>query len=295
MGPYIFLVLAAIGISAIGTFVKLIDPSVHFMTINFYRLFLGFLFLAFTAPFIDKTTFNVKRKDLGEYFFVGIIYAITLSLFTTANVFAPVQNVILLNSLSPFFVLIFAYFLLHEKITAQKIIAIVIALVGLVILNPFSAGDYLLGNTLALLSAVFLALLITEMKKECKSHGIGTVMWYLFFGSLILSPSLLIFGAGDLLGNWQPIIALGVISTGITYLLMNLALKHVEAEAAAVITIVVAPLSAIIIAAIVVGEQIYPKTVLGGLFLILAGICAQTASKEKKACEIKGRQGAPSP
>jgi drug/metabolite transporter (DMT)-like permease len=99
------------------------------MVLNFYRVFFGFLFLLLVLPIIDKKTFRISTKDTITSAFIGLIMAVSISLYTTANLYAPVQNVVLINYSYPFFLLFFAYFLLKEKITHTKIITLIIAII----------------------------------------------------------------------------------------------------------------------------------------------------------------------
>ena len=131
------MVLAAACLATIGVLVKLIGINVPPMTLNFLRVFLGFVFLLPIVPFVDKTTFHPTKKDLKDYFIIGIVFAISLSLYTSANLFAPIQNVVLLNYTYPFFVLIIAHLVLNETVTTTKIITILIAITGLIVMNPF--------------------------------------------------------------------------------------------------------------------------------------------------------------
>ena len=50
MRKYAYIVAAAIALGGIGTLVKLIGDHVHFMTVNFYRIFLGMLSIAIVSP-----------------------------------------------------------------------------------------------------------------------------------------------------------------------------------------------------------------------------------------------------
>ena len=173
---HIYMVLAALCLATIGVLVKLIGDSIPVMSLNFLRIFIGFITLLIVVPFIDKKWYRITKKDAKEFFLIGVIYAIALSLYTTANIFAPIQNAVLINYSYPFFVLFFGYFILKEKVTTTKIITLVIAFVGLVIINPFQLGKNNFGNLLALGGALFYALLITEMRKENKDYAIGAVI-----------------------------------------------------------------------------------------------------------------------
>jgi len=279
---HLILALAAIGGGTVGVLVKLIGSEIPIMTLVFYRVLIAFLFLLAVVPFLDKNAFKVSRKDLAGYFLVGVIYAVNLSLFVAANFFAPVQNVVLINSSYPFFVFVFAYFILRERITFTKIITLITALIAMSIINPFSLQGNELGNILAMLSAVFHALLLTGLRKENKSHGIGDVLWFFFFATLLLSPFPFIYGFGNVQAVLPFILVLGLVGTGLTYLFLNLALEKMEAEMASITSIIIGPLVAVALAVLIINESLNEKILTGGALLILAGIYLETHSKTLK-------------
>ncbi|MFH1447661.1 MAG: EamA family transporter [Candidatus Micrarchaeota archaeon] len=273
----IYIFLSAICLGSIGMLVKLIGASdIHYMTLNFYRIFFGFIFLLIIVPSLDKQTFKITKKDAKDFLLVGMLLAISLSLYTTANLFTSIQSAVLIHYSYPFFVLIFAYLILKEQVTRTKIITLVIAIIGLAILNPLDLGANNFGNILALIGAIFFAALVTEMRKEDKTHGIGDVVWFFFFASLLLLPAPFIFGFGDLSNVFIYVLVLGVISTGLAYFLYNIALETIEAEMASIISMITTPLVAISLAVLIIGETLSPKIMIGGSLLILSGIYLQT-------------------
>ena len=66
MKGYVAMCLTGFFLGTIGLFVKLIGNEMHYMTVNFFRIFIGFLFLLFTVPFFDKKTFSVTRIDITK-------------------------------------------------------------------------------------------------------------------------------------------------------------------------------------------------------------------------------------
>ena len=279
---YIYMVLAALCLATIGVLVKLIGDTVPVMTLIFFRIFIGFIALLIIVPFIDKKWYKITKKDAKEFFLIGLVYAIALSLYTSANMFAPIQNAVLINYSYPFFVLLFGYFLLKEKVTTTKIITLVIAFIGLVIINPFQFGENNFGNILALAGAFFYGLLITEMRKEDKNHGIGDVIWFLLFASLIMLPFPIIHGLGNLSQIWIYVVLLGVVSTGLAYVFYNLALEKIEAEIGSIIAAIITPHVSIILAVVIIGEPLSTRTIIGGALLLLSGIFLETHNKNIK-------------
>lgn len=277
---YIYIILAGALAGLIGIFVKLISSDVHFMTLAFYRMFLALILLIIIVPFIDKKWYKVKKNDLFHYFIVSFLMVVTFSLFILANLFASIQNVVLITNVAPFLVLIWASFVLSEKITKTKIITLIIAIVGVVILNPFKFGENQFGNIVALIQAFTYSWLIIWMRKEGRDHKIGSVIWYFLFASLLLLPMPFIFGFGNLSGNtlWL-VFGLGVFSTGFAYLFHNLGLEKIGAEMSSIIIMVVMPLTGILTAFFVLNESLDLRVIVGGIILIIAGIYLEMHEK----------------
>ena len=283
MKSYLYIILSALCLSTIGILVKLIGAEIPIMTLNFYRFFFALIFLVFILPFIDKTTFKLKKSDLKDYILIGFLYAINFCFYTSANLFAPIQNVVLIDSVSVFFIFLFAFFLLKEKITKTKVITLLIAMIGLLIINPFQTGPYFLGNLFALISAVTFGFLVVKLRKEDISHGIGDVFWFFLFAAIFLLPFPFIFGLGNLSAVWLYVILLGVVSTGLAYMFYNLALEKLEAEVVSIISILISPLSAIILALLILNEALSTRTISGGAMLILAGVYLELHKKRLKS------------
>jgi drug/metabolite transporter (DMT)-like permease len=175
--------------------------------------------------------------------------------------------------------LFFAYFLLKEKITHTKIITLIIAIIWLIIINPFQIWEWSLGNMLALWAAFVFSFLVAYMRKIDWKHTIGIVLWFFFFSFLILSPSVFIWWLGDIQSNRYYILPLWLFSTGLAYLFYNLALEKIEAEISSIIAMIVSPLSAIIFAYFILSEWINIKTIIWWSLLIFAGIYLEMHNK----------------
>ncbi len=281
MKSYLYVVLATLCWSFSGIFIKLIANSIPFMTLVCYRAIFMFLFLLIVCSVIDRKTFKINKSDLKNYVLIGFLMALSLILFTSAMYFAPVQNVILITYMYPFFVLIFAYFILKEKITKTKISTLLIAITGLVILNPLQS-DSMIGNLLALGNAIIWALCMTLMRHEDINHGIGDTMWFGLFTLIFVIPMPFIFGFGTLSGNFVYLPALGIISSGLAILLFNRGLEKLDAEITAIMALISEPLFAIIWAAIILLEPLNLRVILGGTIVILSGIYLQMHSRKLK-------------
>ncbi len=279
MNYYLFIVLSAIGSAGIGLFTKLIGSDVPVLTLVFLRFLIATIILSFLAPLLDKNTFQIKKSDVLDYLIIAALFVINFTLFLAANLLAPIQNVVLINSAYVFILFLLAYFFLGEKITKTKIFTSLLAIVGLIVINPFQTGEFLWGNILAFVSAITFAILMVRLRIADKTHGIGDVFWFFLFATMFSLPFPFIFGFGSIGSAWFWVLGLGVISTALNYFFFNLALEEIEAEIVSLISLIVVPLTAIILAYIFLNESLNLSTIIGGFILIMAGAYFQLHKK----------------
>ncbi|WP_317367845.1 DMT family transporter [uncultured Tyzzerella sp.] len=130
-----FIILSALGFALMSLFVKL-SGDLPSMQKSFFRNLVSLIF----AFFIIKKSnigFKCKRENIlplvlrASFGTLGIIFN-----------YYSIQNLILsdatmLNKLAPFFVIIFSFFILKEKIKLWQVLSILIAFLGsLFIINP---------------------------------------------------------------------------------------------------------------------------------------------------------------
>jgi drug/metabolite transporter (DMT)-like permease len=107
---------------------------------TFIRLIVGFLFLFMLTLFsgnIKKYYLQiVANKSASKQTILGAIFnptlAVTLSMFSILYMDVAVAQTIF--SLVPFFTLLIAFFVLREKVTAQSLLGVLVALIGVGIL-----------------------------------------------------------------------------------------------------------------------------------------------------------------
>ena len=263
--------LAAICLGGIGIFVKLIGDAVPPAAICFYRALIGSGALFLICPRLDANAFRIPRADWKHLIAIGVLQALTMLLFVTANSLTTVSNAVILNAPFIFFTPPIAAVVLRERLTRGKVLAALLATAGIVWMNPFSTGNAL-GNWIALLSGAADGALIVYLRFVDRSRGIGEAMWYLFFSALALLPVFLWSGPGNLAAAWPWLLGIGIISTGLAYLFLNEGLERLESELSSLILYIVSPLAAIGLATTFLGEPLPPETLAGTAVLLLAGI-----------------------
>ena len=131
----LFIILSALSFALMSFFVKL-SGNLPSMQKSFFR---NIVALFFSIYIIKKSniSFRFKKENL--------IFLIARATFGTHGIvfnYYAIENLILsdatmLNKLSPFFVIIFSFFILKEKIKIWQILCIIISFLGsLFIINP---------------------------------------------------------------------------------------------------------------------------------------------------------------
>ena len=267
MKKFVYLLLTGFLWGFIGISVKLIHNEINPFTLNFFRFLTAFIVLLILSPIFDKRSLKLERKNIIPYAIIGLLFAITTSLFVFALSRTTISNTVLLQAIQPFSLMFIAYFWLKEKITSTKIVTLVIALIGIYIINPLTTGD-LVGNIAALVSGLFFALLTAYMRYEDKKLHHTSTLWYMFFAAIFMIPFPFIFGFGLLMKNIFYILMLGGLGTGLAYLFYNFVLEKMEADVVGLYSMILLPLVSIIFGIFVIKEIPTLTTIIGGLVLV---------------------------
>ncbi len=120
-----------------GIFVRtLIGEGMENLTIIFFRMLFASIMLMFIILIKDKSLLRIHRRDFG-LFAVSGLFGLTLmnALYNVAISEGSLALAAVLLALSPVFVLLSAALVLHEKPTARKILCVVLALAGCILVS----------------------------------------------------------------------------------------------------------------------------------------------------------------
>jgi len=249
------------------------------------RLILGIITLAIVLLLrgFPSIPWNERLQIIGVGF-VG--YGISLSLQFLGTKLSTAANGSLVTSATPTFVLLFAWLLLKERITPRRLLALVLATLGVVaVIDPRSAQlnpDLFLGNLLLLGAAITWALYSVLVHKVTQNIDVLAFTMIAFFGGLPVTVPASVWEAGTTeigeitLGVIGGILFLGVISTALAMVLWNTAFAFVDASLAS-LTFFAQPVVGTFLGWLFLGEQITPLFLLGGL---LIGLGLVVASRE---------------
>ena len=273
------------GMYVVSKVVLEIIPPFSLVTL---RLILGAITL--TIVLFIRGFPDISRRQIVQALGVGFIgYGISLSLQFLGTKLSTAANGSLVTSATPAFVLLFAWLLLTEKITVRRLVALLLATLGVIaVINPRSAQlnpDLFLGNLLLLGAAITWALYSVLVRKLTQNTNVLLFSLVAFIGGLPVSTpagawELSTTGIGEIsLGIVGGVLFLGVICTALAMVLWNTAFAYLDASLAS-LTFFAQPIVGTILGWLFLNEMITPLFLLGGLFI---GIGLVISSREKQS------------
>ncbi|MBN1454581.1 MAG: DMT family transporter [Anaerolineales bacterium] len=257
------------GMYVVSKVVLDVIPPFSLLTI---RLVLGALTLGLVIALRPKPEFT--QRQFWNSFLVGIVgYGISLSFQFVGTKLSTASNGALVTSATPAFILIFAPFLLGEKNTPRRILALVISTIGVVaVIDPRNAElspSLFLGNMCLLAAGLTWALYSVLVRKVSKNDDLLIASTIMLIGGLPISiPA----GAWELsahgIGTLTPgiiggIFYLGIISTALAMFLWNYAFAKLPAAVAS-LTFFAQPVVGTLLGWLILGEIISPLFLIGG-------------------------------
>ena len=179
-----------------NTFLKLAGPipiAEKIVYKNVICTIAGFVFVAKTYGFKDKTLYFGNRKNIFGLSMRNIcgILGITANLYALQHLILSTASV--LQDLSVFFVVIFSFIFLKEKVRFWQVVLICVGFLGaLVVINPTSVKFALAPALAAIFGAAMNGGDAVSMRFLGKKASPSTVVFfYNFVSAIILTPFML--------------------------------------------------------------------------------------------------------
>jgi len=269
------------GMYVVSKVVLEVIPPFALLTV---RLVMGALTLGIVIYFRKNKT-TITKELFWKSLLVGFVgYGISLGFQFVGTKLSTASNGSLVTSATPAFVLLFAPFLLGERATPRRIIALVISTLGVVaVIDPRTAelSPTLFWGNMSLLSAALTwALYSVLVRKVSKSGDLLTSSTIMLLGGI---PSSLLFGIWEMqtqgigeitIGIIGGLLFLGIVSTAIAMFLWNFAFAELPAAVAS-LTFFAQPVVGTLLGWFFLAEQITPLFLAGGV-LISIGILIST-------------------
>ena len=216
----------------------------------------------------DREAVRAEWRDL---LFGGVALGLNWVALFTAYRLLNVSLATLIYYAGPMLVLLFSPLLFRESLTPQKIAAVAIVAAGLFCITGSitSAGMSLSGLLAAVLSALFYASLIIFNKRIVKTGGMQTAALELDVAFVVVLIYVLLTAGipHPLKADIPYLLVLGLVNTGIAYMLYFTGLQKLPGQSVALISYV-DPVSALVFSALLLRETMTPLQVLGAVLII---------------------------
>jgi drug/metabolite transporter (DMT)-like permease len=269
---------------SIGLFVKNIDQASS--EIAFLRGMIGSLFLIGISLIIrQKPSFKQVKQNILLLVLSGAAIGFNWILLFQSYKYTTISNATLSYYFAPVFVMLLAPIVLKEKLTFIKVSCIIAAMIGLFLIvnvgdsSTESTYNHVVGVLYGLSAAILYASVILMNKFIKNLSGFETTVIQLMLAALVLLPYVLLKDHLNLpaitLHSWIFILILGIIHTGIAYFLYFSSFKELKGQTIAVLSYI-DPISAVILAAIFLGESMSIIQILGGILILGSTFLSET-------------------
>lgn len=222
-----------------------------------------------------RIIFSEIKKDLPLLFISGAAMGFNWILLFQAYNYTSVSIATLSYYFAPVIVMAACPILFREKLTVKQALCFVMASIGLfMIIGVGGRGDYgnnLVGIGFGLGAAVLYATVVILNKYIKNVTGIDRTLIQFFAAIIVLTPYVyattgINIGTLDNIGIIN-LMVLGLVYTGICYVLYFSSIKDLKGQEAAILSYI-DPLVAVIVSIAILGEAVNPVQIAGG-FMIL--------------------------
>ncbi len=283
------LILSMLIFGTIGVFVRYIPlPS---SVVAFARGIVGMIFLIlFMLVRKRKPDFEAVKKNILFLILSGAALGINWVLLFEAYRYTTVATATLCYYLAPVFIIIVSPIFMRERITAVKAICVAVALSGMVCVSGvLDVGlpeiSEMTGILFGICAAVFYATVVLINKKI---SGIGAydktviqlgvsavvVFVYILFteniSELVFTPKITAL-----------LILVGVVHTGIAYMLYFGALGGLKAQTAAIFSYI-DPVAAIVLSWLILDETMSMFNIIGAVMILGSALMSEICDKKQQ-------------
>ncbi|MDA9180920.1 DMT family transporter [Pelagibacteraceae bacterium] len=248
-------------------------------TFNVGRFLVGFLTLLtffFIFEFKKINLKKINKKKIAYFlFFLGFILAIGQELQQISLIYTDVANTGVFTVFYVLVVPVISYFIFSKKMHWSIWPAVLVCLVGGLLLSELKNTSVRLGDSLGILSAFCWGVHILLIRKTIDffNYPITIAMSQCLVAFLILIPPMYFFedpSISNILKDSYEIIYVGVLSSGLAFLLQTYSLQNISPAPAAIVFSLEGVFAAIF--AWLILDQFLNEIKILGIFLILSAV-----------------------
>lgn len=270
------IIIAMLIWGTVGIFIKKI--SLNAIEIAFYRSIIGAVFIIILS-LIKKEKWDKEdlRTDLKILILSGIALGIGWVLLFQGYKNTTISIATLSYYVAPVFIVILSIIVLKEKITTKKIVCIIVAIIGLLLvldiksLGNLGDNNHVLGIVYSVLAAVFYAIVVILNKFIKRLSGFKVTIVQLLVSTITLMPLTILNSTRSILSldilSLVLLLFVGIIHTGIAYLLYFSSVKEIEGQSIAILSYM-DPIFALLLSTLFLGENMTIIQLFGGILIL---------------------------
>jgi RarD protein len=222
-----------------------------------------------------KISFSEIKKDLPILFVSGAAIGFNWILLFQAYNYTTVSIATLSYYFAPVIVMAACPILFGERLTVKQAVCFVMASIGLIMVigvgKMEKVGNNLLGIGFGLGAAALYAAVVILNKYIKNITGIDRTLIQFFAAIIVLTPYVYATSGVNIgsIGNIPilNLLILGIVHTGICYVLYFSSLKDLDGQEAAILSYI-DPLVAVIVSVTILGESMNLVQIIGGMMIL---------------------------
>lgn len=290
MNAKVKLVIAMLIFGSIGIFVRTIDMPSGILALVRGSIGTVFLWLAGIAM-KRKISSKAIKKNFKLLMFSGVAIGANWICLFEAYRYTTISVATLCYYLSPVFVILVSPIFLKEKLTAVKGGCVMLSLFGMMLVVDVFNGGYgngsgIKGVAFGIMAALLYASVVIMNKFLKEIEPIDMTVSQLGIASVVLLPYILLTGSGSKVtingSTLLLLLLLGIVNTGIAYLLYFSSLKDLSGQTAALFSYI-DPVTAILLSALLFQEKMSVPQVLGAVLILGSTVVSELIENRKQA------------
>lgn len=287
---YLMLIGSMLIYGTVGIFRRYIPVDSGFLACS--RGFIGalclFLFMKISGRSIKK---EIGNKNLIWLIITGGLIGINWIMLFEAFNYTTVATATLCYYMEPTIVILISPIFFKEKLTVKKIICAIVAIVGMIFVSGIleqgtSTSGNFIGVLLGLGAAMIYATVIVLNKKIHVDDPYLKTLIQLLSAAIILVPYVLM--TSDISNTEMNalaivmIIIVGIVHTGLAYALYFGSMEGLKSQTIAILSYI-DPVSAIILAALILHEKMSVFGIVGAVLILGAAIISELKTGSEEA------------
>ena len=244
----------------------------------FLRLAIGAATVAVLAIALGGLPRLRPQGRLVALIVLGAVHGVHWLLFFEAVKLGSVALASITFYTAPVWLALVAPLVLRERLSRVALLALVPGAIGVafVALTGLEGGERF--SPIAVLaglgSAATYAAFVVGSKRLLRARldPLSLTFWDTLAGAAVVAPLLLATDRvlPESLGDWAAVLALGAVFSGIATLVYTMILRRITAQTAGILTFL-EPVSAVLLAALLLGQSIGAGTIVGGTLVLVSG------------------------